>query len=451
MATIKFILQSPYKPKTKIVSTKETRIYAFMIFGLGRVIKIKTEYVVKPTEWDFSKQGKKEKLNGAIEFNGKLQELKEDLFNEYKNIIKEKPDITLEELSELMKEYGKSKEPFLKDSKSFFEVFEEFLSYLPGEVTPGTIRKFVTLKKSLKKFSEENKNYHLISFGKIDMRFYDGYTKYLRNQEPRGRQKTRPEGEQKGLLVDTIGKYIESLKTFLKWAEGRGYNKNTTYKNFQNFTASTTKLRKKKNDIVTLTLKELKQFYNHDFSDRPALDRVRDLFCFATFTGQRWSDIERFDKKDIEGDIWSFEAYKTKQPTKIDLVGFAAPALDILKKYNYELPKISLQKFNEMLKNAGALAKINDSSEMKRYVGTKEIMITKPKYEFMSSHMARRTCVSLLLNVYGIPATHVLEITGHSELKTLQKYIDKTGKSRRDAMSRTEPVTKEPLKIVKAS
>ena len=448
MATIKLLLQKPYKSGgDKILNPDETRLYLFLILDREHIVKIKTEHNILPKEWDFRNQRKKENLTGSPEFNDKLQELKRDILSKYQSTIKDFPDMPFSEVAKVLKNYGKTKEiPFQHKDKDFFQVLDEFIEYLEGEVTPGTKKKFDTLKKSLQEFGKVNPKYKTISFSMIDHAFKDAYTKYLRNQKPRGRQKTRPEGFQFGLLNDTIGKYIECLKTFCKWSQERNYNLHETYKEFSNFTKANRKRKKQGHDIVTLTLNELKQFYTFDFSDRPTFDHVRDLFCFGAYTGQRWSDIERLDKLEIHDDIWSFTAFKTKKETEIDLIGYAAPALDILKKYDYQLPKISLQKFNLYLKDAAKIAGIDTQVKIRRYVGDKEIEISKPKADFLGSHSARKTCVSILLNNYNMNVTHVLEITGHSDLKTLQKYVNKDRKARREAISKTKSIT-EPLTV----
>jgi integrase len=257
-------------------------------------------------------------------------------------------------------------------------------------------------------------------------------------------------------LNDTIGKYIECLKTFCRWAEERGYNHIDIYKEFSNFGKANRKRKKQGHDIITLSLQELKKFYTFDFSKLPdltpqkqkTLGNVRDLFCFGAYTGQRWSDIERLDKSEIHGDVWSFTAFKTKKETEIDLIGFAAPALTILEKHNFQLPKISLTKFNLYLKDAAKFAGIDSQVKIRRYVGEKEIEISMPKYKFLGSHSARKTCVSVLLNNYNLPITHVLQITGHSDLKTLQKYINTDRAARREAIGKTKSIT-ETMKVVK--
>jgi hypothetical protein len=332
MPTVSFLLQQPYqemserekrdkeegKKITRKLNPEETRLYLFLILDRTRTIKIKTEHVIYPSQWDFSKQLKKDKLAGSSEFNKRLLELKDDILLQYQKIIKERPDMPFPQVAQSLKDYGKTKEiPFLNNDKGFFQVLDEFIVSMESEVAEGTIKKFTTLKNSLTEFGKENKKYDTLSFSMIDHEFKDTFTKYLRNQKPRGRQKTRPEGMQFGLLNDTIGKYIEGLKTFCRWAEDRNYNINDTYKEFTNFSKANRKRRKQGHDIVTLTLQELKHFYTFDFSTakdittqkdlttqkKDLLGRVRDLFCFGTYTGQRWSDIERLDRLEIHEDI----------------------------------------------------------------------------------------------------------------------------------------------------
>lgn len=481
MPTIKFILQKPYKERKawhisseslqKDSSAKskknranmqrqlnplETRIYACLIIDRNQVVKIKTEYVVFPQHWNFSGQKIKDNIAGSIEFNKKLSDLKAKIYNEYERIIKQDypPDVEIPfiELRTRLVGYGKQLEKrTVTKMTDVIDVLNEYIDYLEGEVSEGTRKKYVTLKKSLIKFGEENQKYKTITFSGIDRRFYDAYTKYLKNQEPRGRQKTRPEGKQRGLLIDTVGKYIECLKTFCSWASKRPseknpYNPYTYYQGFSNFSEADRKRKKPKNEIVTLTLPELKSFYEHDFSQNLSLDLIRDMFCFECFTGQRWSDIQQFNKDQLKDDIWKFTTHKTKEVIEIDMTGFASPSLEILKKYNYKFPTISNQKFNEYLKDAAEIAGIDAPTTLKRYVGCREIVMTGPKHKFLSSHTARRTCVSILLNDYNMNPVHVMEITGHSDFKTLQKYIKPDRVARREAMTKTKSIT-ELLKV----
>lgn len=472
MPTTSLLLAEPYqttKNGKRKLNDRETRLYLYLILDRDNVAKIKTEHVIFPEKWDFRTQHKKEissnepgtpEENVKIRaFNKKLDKLKDDIVNEYDRLKEIYPDLPFSDIAARLKEFGKAKEiPFSDKDKTFFEIYDEFLKSLENDVSVRTIQKFKTLKYSLEEFTQANDKYKTLSFSMITKAFFKDYAMHLRSQKPRGRQKTRPEGVQIGLLNDTIAKYIECLKSFLKWAEETPseetpYNKYQAYKKYKD---SGTKEEKKAEDIVTLTLSELRQFYTFDYAkaknlkpiQRETLERTRDLFCFGAFTGQRWSDIELLDPDDIEGDVWNFKAFKTKKDTKIFFTGYAAPALDILKKYNYQLPIISLQKFNVHLKKAAEIAGIKTPVKIRRYIGKKVITIEKPKYAFLGSHCGRRTCVSILLNDYNMNIAHVKEITGHADLDTLQKYINSDDEARRQAMEKTTRID-EPLTVVK--
>ena len=73
----------------------------------------------------------------------------------------------------------------------------------------------------------------------------------------------------------------------------------------------------------------------------------------------------------------------------------------------------------------------------------------KPKYQFMSSHMGRRTCVSILLNDYQMSVSYVMAITAHKSVATLQKYIKSDRKARRRAAENQANLMNQPLQIIK--
>lgn len=473
MPTAKFLLQDPWQELTekekaakkqgekikKKLADKDARIYCYLIFSKGEItesnkelpsfIKIKTEHVIETTNWDFKKQLKKEKLTNAIDFNRRLLTLKEEILNKYNELKDDPAHYTAFQIKQLLQEWAKLKEnPFLIKEKSFLEIFDEIITTKKneGSLAPRTIQKYNTLKVTLEELSKTNKKYEHLTFSMIDHTFLSDFIGLLRSRAPRGRQKNRPKGQQTGLLTDSVGKYIECLKTYLKWAEEAKYNKNTTYRGFKMFSDADKKRVKRKNDIVTLTAQELRDLYTHEFPKGSTLDNVRDIFCFASYTAQRWSDVINFKKSDLYNDVWTFVTDKTKEEISIDLVGYAAPALDILKKHEFKLPSISLQKFNDYIKKAAEAAGINTPTTLTRYVGNQPIIMEGPKFQYIGSHCARRTAVSLLLNVYNMPITAVMEITGHSDLKTLQKYINTDRAARREKMAKTTPVT-EPLTV----
>jgi integrase len=80
------------------------------------------------------------------------------------------------------------------------------------------------------------------------------------------------------------------------------------------------------------------------------------------------------------------------------------------------------------------MAEIDNNVRIIRYKGKKEIIIEKPKYKFISSHMGRRTAVTILLSK-GIPLPLVQKLTQHSDIRTLMKYNSSSLDSLIDALN----------------
>ena len=110
-------------------------------------------------------------------------------------------------------------------------------------------------------------------------------------------------------------------------------------------------------------------------------------------------------------------------------------ALKILKRNDFELPVISSQKTNDYVKELGELCKIEEPITLVKYSGVNEVKYTEPKFNFISSHTARRTFVTLSLEKGMRPET-VMSITGHKEYKTFKKYIKLTSKVKNEEMKR---------------
>jgi integrase len=412
-----------------------------MIFGYDRRnrFKCKTDLKIKSREWDFRKQEMKQGFSGSQVFNSRLRELKQDIETYYNVTMQANPEITFNQLKPKIKTFvdEKQKPNFEDKGTGFFDIFEKYISANKVKVSERTIQKYKTLKKSLLSFSTQKKEYNNLTFSQVDLNFYDAYRLYLLTEVK------NPKTGKKGYLNDTVSKYIENLKHFMKWSLERDFHKNRDFQKSA-FSAS----RKPKQDIVTLEFSELRDFYKYDFSNNKRLEQVRDLFCFAAFTGQRWGDIENFKKEDVKGDTWGFESQKTGKKTVIPLLGYIAPALDILKKYDFKFPIISNQKFNDYIKEAAKIAELDRMIQIERLQGIEKIKIEKPLHDFISMHTGRRTCVSLLLNVEKMPIPQVMDITQHSDFKTLRKYINEDPAALRKNLLETRSVDFE-MKIVK--
>lgn len=78
---------------------------------------------------------------------------------------------------------------------------------------------------------------------------------------------------------------------------------------------------------------------------------------------------------------------------------------------------------NDYLKELCQLVEINEPITKVYFIGNVRHEEIYPKYSLIGTHTARRTFIcNALLN--GMPAPAVMKITGHSDYKAMQPYID---------------------------
>ena len=101
----------------------------------------------------------------------------------------------------------------------------------------------------------------------------------------------------------------------------------------------------------------------------------------------------------------------------------------LLSKYNNSLYKISNQKFNDYLYDVVAKCEGLEIEVTKKTIqGGKHIVIKKPKYEFVSSHTARRSFATTEYMAKGLNVRDIMAITSHKTEKSFYKYIRQTPK-----------------------
>jgi len=175
----------------------------------------------------------------------------------------------------------------------------------------------------------------------------------------------------------------------------------------------------------SLTLSELKKIENLDMSLRPELDKTRDMFLFSCYTSLRFGDLinlsfENFEKLD-QGRIrltYVQEKLKHRSTKKIQWIvsDFWGGKIDkIILKYfekydNVKDVEKSLrfffrytnQHYNRQLK------------ELQRFAGIKQEL---------HSHLARHTCITLLVNDFGLDITKAQMIAGHAKMEMTRRYL----------------------------
>lgn len=266
-----------------------------------------------------------------------------------------------------------------------------------------TIQKYNTTYSRLEDFG---KGYNL-TFESIDKNFYTKFVAFL---------------NKKGYTLNTVGKYIQALKTFLTYATENGYNTNLYFK------TKKFKAHQKQGFSIYLTESEIQAIYEKDFSVSPHLERVRDLFVVGCWTGLRFSDFTAIKEENIEGDYLHIKTFKTGEKVVIPIHPMVREIMNKYKdQYSNSLPPaISNQKMNAYLKiisESVEVLKVNVDAEYQK--GGFKVTEAKKKHELVTTHTARR---SFATNVYksGFPAISLMKITGHRTEKAFLLYIKVT-------------------------
>ncbi len=149
-----------------------------------------------------------------------------------------------------------------------------------------------------------------------------------------------------------------------------------------------------------LTEQELLKLRKVQLIDK--LDRVRDLFIFAAYTGMAYADVQRFDFKKMThkiGRLYYIDSERLKTGTEF-YTPILKPAMDVLKKYDFKLPKITNQKAND-------------------YLHVIEVQCGFKKS--LTFHLARHSFATLAL-AHDVPIEDISRMLGHSDIKTTQIY-----------------------------
>ncbi len=298
-----------------------------------------------------------------------------------------------------------------KAGKGFYQHLDEFIMNRRGVLQPSTIKTYETLKRSMIDFEE--KTGWKITFESINSAFNTLYTKFLI--------------EDSGVLNNTLAKRIATLKAFLREMKSSGEN---PFDHFERFKAT----RDTETTLMHFSESELNKLIKHKLTAGTTDAHVRDAFCFACYTGLRFSDWDKIKPENIVKDkdkegksisVLQFTMHKVHRTVKVPL-GLAA--LDILKKYSdwrtgeNIIPIYTNQETNRTLKDVAEAAGIDEVVREVKKSGAKRIDYINPKHEIVSCHDARNTMATIYLEKGGRPEI-LQKLLGHSNIKQTMRYV----------------------------
>ena len=430
-----------------IHASYETSIYCLIRYQ-NKNVKHSLGKKINPKDWNLKEQKARKSLVNSPEFNNFLNDIKGLVANldlewtkkhNSSGIVPIVPPTYLKEKLNSYLTRTTKQEREESNQKSFWGYYNDFINRMKNgtrlHLSKGTpmsdkyIFQFENLKRHLENFQRFSKS--SIEFDKIDLIFYYEFCGYLTVKLNLG--------------PNTIGKLITNLKVFLKEAFDDGVSKNNIFAN-KKFRAISFE-----SPTVYLNPLEIEEILELDLKANLKLERVRDLFIIGCYTSLRFGDIINLKPASIIDEMIEITQEKTKEKVAIPI----RPQVAILlSKYNNTIKKISNQKFNEYLYEVVKLCKLLEvENPIKIIQGGKNITINKPKYEFVSSHTARRSFATNEYMLGDLSIQQIMGITGHKSSKSFYKYIRMTPKENAEMVkiiwkARDEGSTKGNLKVV---
>ena len=384
---------------------KESLIYFSAYFkNESKKLIYSTGETITPKEWNFKNRmpndlsGRTTRADNHRTINMQLNRYTDFYIKIINRYIHAEQEITVENIrNEFDKEFKKTK----TGSRDFFSVYDKFMTEKINDKTDkanstSTIKRYEYNKKLLQDF-EESKDVKL-NFNQIDKKFYNTFINYCTNT--------------KNHSTNTLSRNIGLFKTFMNWAVLNRYTYKLDFQEFKN-------IKKEITDEVALSKEQVVEIFNFDFSNNQRLERVRDLFVFGCFTGMRYSNYSKIKKNDIiDSHIKVRDVKDNRKQLNIPLNDYSSY---LLKKYDYRLPEISNQKFNEYIKEVIKIVGYTEDIKKTSKLGNEIIETVTPFYERISSHTARRSFITIM-KTDKVPDKIIMGFTGHKSLEVFNQY-----------------------------
>jgi integrase len=392
----------PYIKPGYVAGDGKTPLYVRYNYDRTKRTLISTGYAIKPEHLDDKKKWIKRACPQFEEIDSLLtkvtSKLGEILTYAKDNGIDPTVDFVLLEL-EKNREYEQR-----SNRVNMFDTLDLYIIEKQGKVSPDQIKDYNTLKKHLRNFKEHSSQ--PVTFRNLNLKFYNEFMDYLYYKAE------KPDGTV-GLLTNSAGKVVRLLKGFVNYQVAKGTIPAVDLTHF--------KVVEEETDAIYLNEAELSAIYRLDLSDDTELAEIRDVFITGCFTGLRYSDLSTLSPEhiDVVGGNINLKQRKVHKAVVIPMIDYVP---EILKKYDYNLPKIPSYTFNERVKELGQRAKLRQKIEVVRKKGTLRVKEVREKWEMISSHTCRRSfCTNMYLS--GFPAEELMRISGHKSPAAFMRYI----------------------------
>ena len=371
---VSFLARKALTKKTGVVP-----IYCKVRYN-GTTTQFNTKIDVPYVNWD--SRNTRVIGNNKKVMNLTLEQIRVDVIEKYEMLIKTNVVVT----SKKIVDFYKNDSLIMNSIINVFVKHNTNMESLIGkQYKYGSYKNYKTTLKHISNYIQKEYNTKDILLNKIDYDFVYNFSQYLL-------MKTKCNNN--GMM-----KHIQRFKKVFNFCIKNKYILHNPLNEFR--------VSFKRTNRVYLLQSELKTLHDIKLSD--SLNRIRDVFLFACYTGLSYTDISKLSaqniKKGDDGFTWVYiTRNKTNIPSNIPLLPNALFLMELyaIKSNGKTLfPIISNQKINKGLKAISLMCNFNKK---------------------LTFHSARHTFATTVTLTNGVPIESVSKMLGHNNIKTTQIY-----------------------------
>ncbi len=258
----------------------------------------------------------------------------------------------------------------------------------------------------------------------------------------------------KRYLKTTYGRMVSCLRTIMARAEKDGLRTLTVPKSM--FARPKVEESDKMAEIY-LTRTELDALYELELDG--ISEKVRDLFLIGCYTGQRFSDYSSITADNVGTTARGnrvLRLVQKKTGNSVTLPITDERLISLLEKYDYNVPQLTNKVLNHHIKTICELLSKSVPS-MGELVPTILIKpeqeleaagkatfqrdslgrVVKPKYQLVTTHTARRTCLTLMHLSGRFTVSQMMSISGHKTVEVFFEYLKQSADEQADSLIST--------------